>query len=149
MRICLPGACGDRAIPAQHLAAAALPLRLVPCVEDCRLGGATAHCPGLLGLALEGSLAALRPRDEQLSRSGPNGSLRRGPQGVPKSCPLHSALVLSSTPDSCAVVGSSGGLRGAHFGPYIDAHEAVTQSNATPGPNPHAYPHPHPHAPRR
>ena len=40
--------------------------------------------------------------------------------------------------DSCAVVGSSGRLRGAHFGPYIDAHEAVIRINAAPTTSNHA-----------
>jgi len=79
MRMCLQGACGDRAIPAQHLAAAALPLRLVPCVEDCHLANATAHCPDLLRLALQGSpgcaapsgraVQLLRPQRQPVTRS--------------------------------------------------------------------------------
>ena len=36
---------------------------------------------------------------------------------------------------TCAVVGSSGGLRGARFGRYIDAHEAVLRINAAPTTN--------------
>ena len=50
-------------------------------VEERRLDGATAHCPGLLGLTLWASCCAPATGSaaEALSRSGPSGRLRCGP----------------------------------------------------------------------
>ena len=49
---------------------------------QCRLGVATAHCPGLMELPLQGPGCATR--DEQLRRSGPNRRPRCRPEGWPK-----------------------------------------------------------------
>jgi hypothetical protein len=57
--------------------------------RKCRLGGATAHDPGLGGAGSPGAWLRLIPGMSGLSRSGPSGRLRRGHRPLE---PAHTAL---------------------------------------------------------
>lgn len=57
--------------------------------RKCRLGGATAHDPGLCGAGSPGAWLRLIPGMSRLSRSGPSGRLWRGHRPLK---PAHTAL---------------------------------------------------------